>query len=236
MPARHHEVTRIEGFSDAVFAFSLTLLVVSLEVPSDMAHLMRLVKGIVPFGVMFAMVCWIWYEHNKFFRRYGLQDARTAALNSLLLFVVLFYVYPLKFLTMALIGPLFGVSEPIEGTLDDARTLLILYSSGMVSIFGTFALLYRHARSKGDELALTPAEQIELKFEMRAHLLSMSLGVLSIAMVLIARPLVLFGGYIYFLMGPLHGWNGWMHGRAVRRLEDAGPKPGATSGRGHAKR
>jgi uncharacterized membrane protein len=241
MPRRHHEVTRIEGFSDAVFAFSLTLLVVALEVPKDMAHLMELVRNSVPFGLMFAMVCWIWYEHNKFFRRYGLQDAWTATLNSLLLFVVLFYVYPLKFLTMLIVGPLIGASElPKAGTLDDARTLLILYSSGMVSIFGTFALLYRHARSKHEELALTQAEQIELKFEMRAHLLSMSLGVVSIAMVLIARPLVPYGGFIYFLMGPLHGWNGWMQGRAMRQFEAAGagpaPPPAPPKKPHHAKR
>jgi len=39
MPARHHEVTRLEGFSDTVFGFALTLLVVSLEVPSDIERL-----------------------------------------------------------------------------------------------------------------------------------------------------------------------------------------------------
>jgi uncharacterized membrane protein len=31
--SRPHEVTRLEGFSDAVFGFALTLLVVRLETP-----------------------------------------------------------------------------------------------------------------------------------------------------------------------------------------------------------
>ena len=26
--------------------------------------------GFIPFALMFAMVCWIWYEHNVFFRRF----------------------------------------------------------------------------------------------------------------------------------------------------------------------
>lgn len=44
------------------------------------------------------MLVWIWFEQHKFFRRYGLQDGTTVTLNVILLFVVLFYVYPLKFL------------------------------------------------------------------------------------------------------------------------------------------
>src|SRR6185295_16751485 len=108
---RNREVTRLEGFSDAVFGFALTLLVVSLETPKDFSQLTNLVRGLVPFAAMFAMVCWIWYEHNLFFRRYGLQDTWTVFLNSVLLFVVLFYVYPLRFLTMALLGPLLSVPD-----------------------------------------------------------------------------------------------------------------------------
>ena len=103
---RHREVSRLEGFSDAVFGFALTLLVVSLETPNDFADLKTQMAGFVPFALMFAMVCWIWYEHNVFFRRYGLQDAWTVFLNAVLLFVVLFYVYPLRFLTTALVGEL----------------------------------------------------------------------------------------------------------------------------------
>ena len=87
---RHREVSRLEGFSDAVFGFALTLLVVSLEAPKDLSELRRLVAGLVPFALMFAMVVWIWFEHNVFFRRYGMQDNWTIFLNSVLLFVVLF--------------------------------------------------------------------------------------------------------------------------------------------------
>ena len=38
---RGREVSRIEGFSDAVFGFALTLLVVSLEVPDNFEGLER---------------------------------------------------------------------------------------------------------------------------------------------------------------------------------------------------
>ena len=95
---RRHEISRLEAFSDAVFAFALTLLVVALEVPKSYDELMRIINGFVPFGCCFALLVWIWYEHNLFFRRYGLQDNYTVVLNGMLLFVVLFYVYPLKFM------------------------------------------------------------------------------------------------------------------------------------------
>ena len=81
-----------------MFAFAVTLLVVSLEVPRTFHELAETMKGFVVFAVCFALLIVIWREHYVFFRRYGLQDAGTVWLNAALLFVVLFYVYPLKFL------------------------------------------------------------------------------------------------------------------------------------------
>ena len=64
------EVSRIEGFSDAVFGFALTLLVVSLEVPDNFEALKEILRGFIPFAATFALVCWIWFEHYAFFRKF----------------------------------------------------------------------------------------------------------------------------------------------------------------------
>src|SRR4028119_2330965 len=98
---RGEDVLRIEGFADAVFAFALTLLVVSLEVPNTFDELLATMRGFFAFAISGGLLYSVWCDHYRFFRRYGLQDNLTMHLSSVLLFVVLFYVYPLKFLFTA---------------------------------------------------------------------------------------------------------------------------------------
>ena len=64
---RGHEIRRIEAFSDAVFAFAVTLLIVSLEVPKSFEELMVTMRGFFAFGVSFVLLMMIWYEQNIFF-------------------------------------------------------------------------------------------------------------------------------------------------------------------------
>src|SRR5215470_2239870 len=105
---RGGEITRLEGFTDAVFAFAVTLLVVSLEVPKTFQDLVIAMKGFVAFAICFTILVQVWYFHYKFSRRYGLQTIYTIVLNAALIFVVLFYVYPLKFLFTLAVGSLSG--------------------------------------------------------------------------------------------------------------------------------
>ncbi len=101
-PAAPGDSARLEAFSDGVFAFAATLLVVALEVPSTMLELEKVLLGFVPFTLSFGALVFLWSVHRSFFRRFPLGDPMTVALNSCLLFVVLFYVYPLKFLARGL--------------------------------------------------------------------------------------------------------------------------------------
>src|SRR5438034_8935213 len=101
---RSHEVSRTEGLSDAVFGFAITLLVVSLEVPRTYGELMQTMRGFGAFAISFTLLFIVWYNQYKFFRRYGLQDNATLILNGALLFVVIFYVYPWKFVFTLLVN------------------------------------------------------------------------------------------------------------------------------------
>ena len=207
------EVLRLEGFSDAVFAFALTLLVVSLEVPKTFDELVVALRGAPAFAVCFALFWLIWKEHHRFFSRYGLADSKTSFLNAVLLFGVLLYVYPLKFLFTIMLGPLLGAVrnpsfDPIRP--EQVRPLMVIYSSGYAAVWAIFALMYRHAYAKRDTLHLDARQAFETRAQGGAMVTHMCIGLLSVVMALIT-PSGLAGaaaGFTYFLVGPAQ-WLYW---------------------------
>jgi hypothetical protein len=237
---RSHEVSRIEGLSDAVFGFAVTLLVVSLEVPRTFAELMQTMRGFGAFAISFTLLLLVWYNQYKFFRRYGLQDALTVCLNCFLLFVVLFYVYPLKFLFTFLMSVFTGgggrirLPSGLEGVMVDSNeqvsTLMIIFGAGYVAIFSVFVLLYWHAYRKRHELDLNALEIFDTRVDIQESFLNVGIGSLSIAVAAVAGGRYPFpAGMVYMLNGVLSPVHGMMMGKRRRKLEEqasSSQKPG----------
>src|SRR5450756_2719615 len=140
---RGTEMSRVDGFSDVVFGFALTLLVVSLEVPKTYGELHNTMRGFFPFAVSFVLLITVWHEHFLFFRRFGLHNTGTITLNAMLLFVVLFYVYPLKFLFGMLIGGFMGADTThVFANQHEVVELMLVYGSGFTVIYILLAALY----------------------------------------------------------------------------------------------
>ena len=208
---RRHEITRLEAFSDAIFGFAATLLVVSLDVPTEFSEMRRALNGFVPFALTFGTLVTLWTVHNAFFRRYALDDRRTVVLNAVLLFVILFYVYPLKFLAAGLmtvvagrwLGPLISNMTPGE-----LGTMFMIYNLGWSAVFGCVALLYRHAWQQREVLGLDAVAVAEARALQGHYQIFVAVGVVA-AGVAASGIGASFGlsGLMYGLLGPLCYWH-----------------------------
>jgi uncharacterized membrane protein len=155
---RGGDISRVEGFADCAFGFAVTLLVVSLDVPRTFAGLVAALQGIPAFALSFAILGWIWYTQYRFFRKYGLEDLTTVLLTLVLLFVVLCYVYPLKFLYAASLGGSVGEH--------DLRLLFVIYGVGLAATFTVLLLMHANAYRQRDRLGLDALERADTRIVM----------------------------------------------------------------------
>jgi uncharacterized membrane protein len=212
---RSHEPSRIETFSDAAFAFALTLIIVSIEVPKTFDDLMETMKGTLSFALCFALLFNIWNSQNIYFRRYGLNDTFTITINAILLFVVLIYTYPLKFLFELITSNEANQSKMIHS--GQIQPLMLIYSAGFITIYILFYLMYRHALKYSKELELTPAEQYETKTVIDINLICIGICFLSIAIALLLPVYAGLSGYVYFLF-PV-AYSVWFSYRGKKRRQ-----------------
>ncbi|MBO0703654.1 MAG: DUF1211 domain-containing protein, partial [Candidatus Dormibacteraeota bacterium] len=207
---RGRDITRLEGFSDCAFGFAITLLVLSLEVPSSFQQLLRLMSGVPVFAVTFAMIAYIWYTQYRFYRRFGVEDLSTIVLNMALLFVVLVYVYPLKFMFAAL----FRVETPFE-----ARGLFVLYGLGFCAVFLVLGLLYLNGLRQGVRLDLSAAERAMTRGWIEEQWLTAGIGIISVLLALVVPPSLLWlPGMWYFAIAGVRTVAGFRNRRRLRRF------------------
>lgn len=99
-------LTRVEAFSDGIFSFCITLLVINLNVPAIInATNEMLWQGLVDqlpkflsFIVSFVVIAILWVNHHHFFYNFKHTDWKLLWHNNLLLFWVILIPFTTSFL------------------------------------------------------------------------------------------------------------------------------------------
>ena len=177
---------------------------------------MKTMSGFLSFAVCFAVLFNIWNSQNIFFRRFGLNDSITVALNAFLLFVVLLYVYPLKFLFRLVFNDnVFQSGGSTHEMISTAQTstLMVIYGAGYTTINLVFFLLYLNAKKYRDMLQLNAAELYETDTIIIINLITTIIGVIAIILALaLPGDLAGYSGFFYFSIGiAYYFWYKYRH-------------------------
>jgi uncharacterized membrane protein len=229
---RGEEPGRLENFSDAVFALAITLLLISTSPPTNFEQIKRFVYELIPFLLCISFIIVIWHEHYVFFLRYGLRNGKIIILNTLFLSLVLFFVYPLKFLTRLSLFPIAGIFQDndlfnsLNGMIatQDIADLMIIYGIGAASVFFVLMLMYRYALKQASDLELNQIERFDTQTKIRTNLLMGMVPVISVILAFIFRGSWLAGpiaGFTYSLYTPVMMIHGRKIDRQRKKLIDA---------------
>lgn len=220
---RGGENTRIEAFTDAAFAFSLTLLMIGGgHVPANVAELLDALKQVPGYAASFALLCLFWYAHYLWYRRYGLEDGRSILLSLLLVFLVLIYIFPLHMMFNAAIyvGSTASEMTPSSRTTQDWRTMYMVFGIAYASMCVVVLLLYVHALQKRDRLELDAAEVVITRASVSRWTTHIAIALISVALAALVLPspepwLAALPGFAYWLT---FFSNTWLRRRLRRKL------------------
>jgi uncharacterized membrane protein len=220
---RGEEMTRLETFTDAAFAFAVTLLVVGGgdAIPTNFGELILAMKQVPAFAASFANIMLFWYAHHVWSRRFGLDDWGAAILSFMLVFVVLVYVYPLKALYSGALeffsGGLLTSYFSLE-SVHDVRVMFIIFGTAYAALSAVIVFLNRHALERRDELQLSELEVYETQSTIQHWLINMAVPCVSIVLALVVSDAwVVLAGLIYGIFGALLPWHSIRRGRARPR-------------------
>ena len=220
---RGTDMTRTETFTDAAFAFALTLLVVSIDsIPSTYDELWFAVQGVPAFGLSCALLFMFWYGHWNWSRRYGLEDFPSMVLSFILVFVMLCFVYPMKYVTSIFVAWITDRRLEVDASInsiDELYGIFTIYSIGFVALSVVVLLLYLRAWVVRDDLGLDVVERHVTCSEIGGWIILASVGSVAVLMGLFAphHPMTV-PGWAYMLLAVIMPIWGTVRDRQLKRL------------------
>ena len=135
------ETSRVEAFSDGVFAIAITLLILEIRLPHELqpgtlgSVLMKLWPSYLAFLTSFGTIGIMWVNHHRLFTLINRIDDGLIGLNVLLLLGITWIPFPTTVLARYLLGP-------------DQYVAAALYAGSFLVIAVVFNVLWRYAVRK----------------------------------------------------------------------------------------
>jgi uncharacterized membrane protein len=152
-PCGRGRQSRLEAFSDGVFAIAITLLVLELSVPEDqfddlLAGILDQWPSYLAYLTSFLTIGGVWLVHHGILRRMRYADIWIVRVNLLLLLAVSFLPFPTKL-----------VAEAISSTSAE-RIAVLFYGATLLVISALVAAIGRYVAERADLRAdgVTPKE------------------------------------------------------------------------------
>lgn len=208
---RGEKTTRLDNLTDAVFGIAITLLIFNLANPNSFADLLTFTKTLPAFLISISFIILIWKEHVSFSEIYTLNDSWLTVLNTFFIGLVIFYVYPLRFLTLFLTNFFFGTNIEVSIYGNQVPFLMIYYGFVAFALYFVLFLFYHRASKIKATLQLNSFEEHYTALQKQRMLIMFSVPLLSILLTIIINSFSyiwasILGGVIYCLYTPLILW------------------------------
>jgi uncharacterized membrane protein len=223
---RGMEMTRLETFIDAAFAFAISMLVIAAQqIPDNIQALLAAFKNVPTFICSIAVLGIFWRGHWLWSRRYGLEDGVSILISWGMIVTILIFIYPLK----AIFGAMWflisngqvGHQFSLHTTESEARTIFAIYALGVIAISAEVWLLYLRAWQLREPLRLNAREQLVTRGELTGWSIPVSVGIVSLVFALtLPAEQIQWSGWVYLSMIILVPLHDFLHKRRLKAVQD----------------
>jgi hypothetical protein len=202
------EMTRLETFIDAAFAFAITMLVIAAQrIPDDIKTLLAAFKNVPVFIASIIVLGIFWRGHWLWSRRYGLEEGVSIFISWAMIVTILIYMYPLKAIFSSMWFLLSGgrVGHPLGAHSDSqARALFAIFALGFTAIALEVVLLNLRAWQLRGPLRLNTTAGLITFYEVTGWCIPVGVGIISLVLALtLPTDQIAWSGWVYFSMAIL---------------------------------
>jgi uncharacterized membrane protein len=191
--------TRLEAFSDGVFAIAITLLVLEIKVPLPDtalgAELLQLWSSYLAYVISFLVIGAIWINHHAMFQHIVRVDGTLLLLNVLHLMLIAFLPFPTAVLAEAFHR---GIDESVAAA----------FYGGILTVIGIFVnAMWRYA-THGDQLLSAHITATKIQKLNRQYLIGPIVYAIATLIALVFPWLAVL---LFVLLNVFYLWPRWGH-------------------------